>query len=177
MASSQQADIELGQCNDSYFASYRLNRGFEAIRMNRSRAWPLSWIKKPPRGNRKRENFGRQPMQSKTWHNFKLSGSNCWLVLVEDYPRGYARFSALIASHVSFHLCRRFSNLRARLLLLKQDRLSLLEKRLEKIDRDEANVLFLGSSRRDSNSERRSVLSEIDAALSDYGMHVCSWFK
>jgi len=91
------------------------------------------------------------------------------LLLVEDFPAGYPRFSALIASHDSFHLCRRFSNLRARLLLLKQDRLSLLEKRLEKIDREEVELLLLGSSRDDTNIERISVLAEIDEALADYG--------
>jgi hypothetical protein len=94
----------------------------------------------------------------------------CLLTSVEDYPSGYPRYSALIASHDSFHLCRRFSNLRARLLLLKQDRLSLLEKQLQKIDREEVAILSLGSSRRDSNSERNSILSQIDKALADYGM-------
>ncbi|KAK4457493.1 hypothetical protein QBC42DRAFT_317963, partial [Cladorrhinum samala] len=90
------------------------------------------------------------------------------LMQIEDFPAGYPRFSALIASHDSFHLCRRFSNLRARLLLLKQDRLSLLEKRLEKIDREEVELLLLGSSRDDTNIERISVLAEIDEALADY---------
>jgi hypothetical protein len=92
------------------------------------------------------------------------------LAPVEDYPSGYPRLSALIASHDSFHLCRRFSNLRARLLLLKQDRLSLLEKQLQKIDREEISLLSLGSSRRDSNSERNSILTQIDKALAEYGM-------
>ncbi|KAK0714197.1 caspase domain-containing protein [Lasiosphaeria miniovina] len=91
-----------------------------------------------------------------------------WSMQIEDYPAGYPRFSAVIASHDSFHLCRRFSNLRARLLLLKQDRLSLLEGRLEKIDQEEVTLLLLGSSRDDTNSERISVLAEIDAALADY---------
>ncbi|KAK3385190.1 hypothetical protein B0H63DRAFT_180145 [Podospora didyma] len=90
------------------------------------------------------------------------------LMQIEDYPAGYPRFSALIASHDSFHLCRRFSNLRARLLLLKQDTLSLLEKQLEKIDREEAALLSLGSSRDDANEDRKSVLAKIDAALADY---------
>ena len=56
-----------------------------------------------------------------------------------------------------------------RLLLLKQDRLSQLEKRLEKVDREEVALLSLGSSRDDNNPERISVLAEIDAALADYG--------
>lgn len=87
---------------------------------------------------------------------------------IEDYPSGYPRFSALIASHSSFHVCRRFSNLRARLLLLKQDRLSLLEKRLETIDSEEAIPLSLGCSRIDTNAERLSLLLDIDEALKDY---------
>jgi hypothetical protein len=60
--------------------------------------------------------------------------------------------------------------LRARLLLLKQDKLSRLEQQLEKIDTDERAPLFLGSSRDDTNEERSSTLSEIDRALADYGM-------
>jgi hypothetical protein len=55
------------------------------------------------------------------------------------------------------------------LLLLKQDRLTLLEKELEKIDREEADLLCLGSSRDETNSERISVLAAIDVALADYG--------
>jgi hypothetical protein len=90
--------------------------------------------------------------------------------LVEDYPKGYPRFSALIAADPSLHIYRRFANLRTRLLLLKQDRLSLLEKQLQEIDNQETNVLFLGKSRCDSNSERLRILSETDDALADYGM-------
>ena len=63
------------------------------------------------------------------------------------------------------------------MLLLKQDRLSLLERRLEKIDREEVALLSLGSSRDDSNSERISVLAEIDAALADYGTPVMAGHK
>jgi hypothetical protein len=92
------------------------------------------------------------------------------LFSVEDYRPGYPRFSALVAADNSFNLCRRFSNLRTRLLLLKQDRLSILEKQLERIDREETAVLFLGSSRCDNNKERSSVLSDIDAALAEYGV-------
>ncbi|KAH6603226.1 hypothetical protein Trco_008001, partial [Trichoderma cornu-damae] len=87
---------------------------------------------------------------------------------VEDFPQGYPRFSALVASHHSFQLCRRFSALRARLLLLKQDRLSLLEKELESVDSNEVTHLALGSCRRDNNRERRAILENIDSALADY---------
>ena len=47
----------------------------------------------------------------------------------------------------------------------------ILEKPLEKIDREENAVLCLGSSRFDNNLERGSVLSDNDAAaLADYGV-------
>lgn len=89
---------------------------------------------------------------------------------VEDYPYGYPHFTALIATHNCLHICRRFLHLRARLLLSKQDKLSLLELQLENIDSKEANALFLGAGRLDRNMDRKSVLSEIDVALADYGM-------
>lgn len=54
-------------------------------------------------------------------------------------------------------------------MLLKQDKLSLLEQRLERIDQEETSLLFLGKSRCDGNRDRLSTLSEIEAALADYG--------
>jgi hypothetical protein len=92
-------------------------------------------------------------------------------VLVEDYQPGSPRFAALVASHESFYTCRRFSYLRARLLVEKQDKLTLLEERLENIDRAETSPLFLASNRLDRNQERRTILGEIDNALADYGMY------
>jgi hypothetical protein len=68
-------------------------------------------------------------------------------------------------------MCRRFLRLRARLLLLKQNNLVLLEQQLDQIDKNEDRPLFLGSQRRDTNTERASVLSEIDAQLAAYGMY------
>ncbi|KAI0549743.1 hypothetical protein F4679DRAFT_584206 [Xylaria curta] len=91
---------------------------------------------------------------------------------IKDFPNGYPRFSALIASHSSFHVCRRFSNLRARLLLLKQDRLSILEEQLEEIDRDESQSLSLASFRRDGNKKRHAVLADIQDALNDYDAYL-----
>lgn len=91
---------------------------------------------------------------------------------IEDYRPGYPRYSALVAAHDSFHICRRFSNIRARLLLLKQDKLAILEERLERIDKEERAALFLGSSRDDRNEERASVLAQTDQALADYDAFV-----
>jgi len=88
---------------------------------------------------------------------------------VEEYRPGYPQFTALLAAYDPYVICRRFTKLRARLLLLKQDRLSVLEKSLEEIDQEEECPLFLGASRRDRNLERASLLSEVEARLDDYG--------
>jgi hypothetical protein len=92
--------------------------------------------------------------------------------LVEDYRDGYPKFSALIGAEKTFHICRRFSNMRSRLLLLQQDKISLLEEQLEEIDQKEISPLFLGSSRSDMNLARRSVISDIRSALADYGTYI-----
>lgn len=88
---------------------------------------------------------------------------------VEDYNPGYPRFTALLSAYAPFLICRRFNRLRARLLLLKQDKLSILEERLDQIDAQEASPLFLGKSRYDANMDRLSLLTEIEARLADYG--------
>ncbi|EMT67868.1 hypothetical protein FOC4_g10000677, partial [Fusarium odoratissimum] len=88
--------------------------------------------------------------------------------IVEDFRPGYPRFTALIASHSPFFIFRRFNRLRARLLLLKQDQLSILESELDQIDQQEKAPIFLGKSRIDRNTERLSVLSRIESALVDY---------
>lgn len=90
-------------------------------------------------------------------------------MLVEDHASGYPRFSALVGTHSSFYVCRRFSTLRARLLLQKQDRIAELELQLQHIDEVELQPLFLGSLRRDRNQGRERVLADIDVALQDYG--------
>ncbi|KAH6892190.1 hypothetical protein B0T10DRAFT_287825 [Thelonectria olida] len=91
---------------------------------------------------------------------------------IEEYKAGYPQFSALISSDDRFFVSRRFNRLRARLLLLKQDKLSMLEKRLDEIDDLEKSPLFLGKSRIDRNPDRIAVLSEIEASLEDYDQFV-----
>jgi hypothetical protein len=88
---------------------------------------------------------------------------------VEDYRAGYPRFTALLAAYDPYVICRRFTRLRARLLLLKQDRLSALEARLDEVDDMERRPLFFGASRCDRNPERAALLSEIESQLADYG--------
>ena len=89
-------------------------------------------------------------------------------MVVEDYSPGYPRYTALLAAYDPYLICRRFSKLRARLLLLKQDRLSVLESKLEETDQNEKCPLFLGKSRCDRNADRISLLSEIETRLKDY---------
>jgi hypothetical protein len=89
--------------------------------------------------------------------------------VIEDFRPGYPRFSALLSANPPFFICRRFNRLRARLLLLKQDKLSLLEQQLDQVDQEENFPLFLGKSRCDKNTERASLLSKIEDCLADYG--------
>jgi len=88
---------------------------------------------------------------------------------VEEYRAGYPRFSAFVAANPDFLVCRRFLRLRSRLLYLKQDKLSQLEQQLDNLDQNETSPLFLGMSRRDGNTARVSLLSQISVALGDYG--------
>ncbi|CAI6337693.1 unnamed protein product [Periconia digitata] len=93
---------------------------------------------------------------------------------IEDYRAGYPRYTALLSAHVPFFLCRRFNRIRARVLLLKQNKLSELEEQLDQIDRDERRLLLLGSNRLDTNADRLSTLAEIDSSLADYGTLKCN---
>ena len=94
-------------------------------------------------------------------------GDNC--LVVEDFARGYPQFSRLLIAHPSFAISRRFLAMRARLLVLKQDQLSLLEEQLDRIDHEEPRKLFLGCSRRDGNESRKNIVTAIDRQLKDYG--------
>ena len=59
--------------------------------------------------------------------------------------------------------------MRARLLLLKQDRMRLLEQQLEQVDGEESRKPFLSSSRHDANAQRKRILADLDVALAEYG--------
>ncbi|CEI70443.1 unnamed protein product [Fusarium venenatum] len=75
-----------------------------------------------------------------------------------------------MATHETFHILRRFSNVRRHLLLLGQDRVTQLEEKLDDIDKNEESPLVLASVRRDKNEERRKLLLELQEALESYGM-------
>lgn len=75
----------------------------------------------------------------------------------------------MIAAHDCFHIFRRFSGLRTRLLLLAQDEIVHLEERLHRIDKIEKARLFLASRREDRNPERESIISQLHMRLAAYG--------
>lgn len=120
------------------------------------------------------QNAGKVRLPSSLVQDYAASRRCCNLLLidiaVESYRQGYPRFSALIGSHESFHACRRFSSLRARLLLQKQDALSLLEKKLDAVDEAEQHPFYLSKTRLDGSQERGEILTEIDQRMADYGM-------
>ncbi|KAJ3538767.1 hypothetical protein NM208_g4683 [Fusarium decemcellulare] len=107
---------------------------------------------------------------SETFH--RSAGSQAYEVFqgyqIEDQPTGYPQFSSLMASHENFQIFRRFSNVRTRLALLAQDRVTQLDSRLREIDETEASPIFLASSRTDRNEERQLVQAELRDALKDY---------
>jgi hypothetical protein len=55
------------------------------------------------------------------------------------------------------HYAGKVDNLRGRLLLLKQDKLSILGQRLDEVDQQETSLLFLGKCRSDKNPDRISL--------------------
>lgn len=89
--------------------------------------------------------------------------------IVERFPLGYPQFSALIGAHPTFSVSQRFSIVRARLLLVKQQRVMTLEKKLEELDLQEPQALNLGSIQADTNHARTKILKDLDEALADYG--------
>ncbi|RAH67300.1 uncharacterized protein BO66DRAFT_458154 [Aspergillus aculeatinus CBS 121060] len=87
---------------------------------------------------------------------------------LETFRPGYPRYSALLSTHASFQKFRRFTEVRMRLLLLKQDEISVLEQALSRADADEPHGLFLGCARRDQNSTRKKILDELRTHLAEY---------
>lgn len=47
----------------------------------------------------------------------------------------------------------------------------MLEGQLAEIDEKEEACLFLGSSRDDTNEDRRETMAKVDSALAEYGIH------
>ncbi|MCJ1249358.1 hypothetical protein MMC30_006581 [Trapelia coarctata] len=91
---------------------------------------------------------------------------------LESLPDGYPRLAALLGRRSELRIFRRFSTVRMRLLLLKQDQITKLESELNTLDETEVNPMFLGTIRGDLNEARRAKLIELDEALAKYDDHL-----
>jgi hypothetical protein len=89
--------------------------------------------------------------------------------IVDRYRLGYPRYSALLSSHNSFQVYRRFSSIRTRMILQKQHEISALEEELDASDNAEKNPLYLSSIKRDSNATRHAIFAKLKIAINDYG--------
>lgn len=101
-------------------------------------------------------------------------------VLVDDHPRGYPKLAAFMSSDENFLVCRKYSFLRSRVLLYRQDELSKLEDTLVALDQedaetDDASRLALMSRKTDEarnedpRYSRKTLIQKIDDKLKQYG--------
>jgi hypothetical protein len=93
---------------------------------------------------------------------------------VDDKPWkyiGYEGYSNFLASETDFLAFRRFGVVSTRIILRLQDRVVILQEKLEKLDRQfnrrEAEDIHNGSFRQE-DKEREQVLDELQIALSEY---------
>jgi hypothetical protein len=169
MSRTQEADIELGSPQNLHSPPVTHRRTYSRIRRTIQATFQSQ--KTILAGSAKRRNA--KPARQSILKHPSTTSSNAFLPhVVEDNPSGYPRFAALIASHDHFHICRRFTELRSRLLLIKQDKLSDLERQLRRVDEQETDSLRLATCRDDDNAERIALISKIDHALSEYGTYV-----
>lgn len=95
---------------------------------------------------------------------------------------GYPRFGAFINSDESFLPCRQYGYLRSRVLLYRQDELSMLERQLTALDQDdfetsdETRIAVRSRTTDDSPKEdpryaRKTLIQTIDDKLKEYGQY------
>ena len=97
--------------------------------------------------------------------------------IVDDHPRGYPQLAAFVNSDENFLIARKYGFLRSRVLLYRQDELSVLERDLIKLDADDAKhrALELTSRKRDEETDkdpvysRKALIQRIDDKLKEYG--------
>ena len=98
-------------------------------------------------------------------------------VIVDDHPQGYPQFAAFINSDENFLIARKYGYLRSRVLLYRQDELSVLERNLIALDEDDAakRGLALQSRKYDEQTDkdpvysRKVLIQKIDDKLKEYG--------
>ena len=96
---------------------------------------------------------------------------------VDDHPKGYPQLAAFVNSDENFLIARKYGYLRSRVLLYRQDELSVLEKDLIALDADdeENRPLALQSRKHDEQTDkdpvysRKVLIQKIDDKLKEYG--------
>jgi len=96
---------------------------------------------------------------------------------VDDHPRGYPQLAAFVNSDENFLIARKYGFLRSRVLLYRQDELSVLEKDLIALDDDdnEKRAIALTSRKFDEQTDkdpvysRKVLIQKIDNKLKEYG--------
>ena len=114
------------------------------------------------------QNYKRKAVEAST-SNTSIHTSTNIRPEMEDYRPGYPQYTALLSSHPAFQNVRRFTRIRMRLLLLKQDEITMLEESLDRIDSQEDRPLFLGCARRDTNASRKDIIEKLTKAIDEYG--------
>lgn len=96
---------------------------------------------------------------------------------VDDHPKGYPQLAAFVNSDENFLVARKYGFLRSRVLLYRQDELSVLENDLIALDADdeEKRPLALQSRKHDEQTDkdpvysRKVLIQKIDDKLKEYG--------
>ena len=117
---------------------------------------------------------GKVDRNNHSFANFKSH------VVVDDHPRGYPQLAAFINSDDDFLIARKYGFLRARVLLYRQDELSVLEKDLITMDCDDDihGPLALYSRQHDEQTvddpvySRKVLMRKIDDKLKEYGKNL-----
>lgn len=99
------------------------------------------------------------------------------IIIVDDHPRGYPQLAAFVNSDDNFLIARKYGFLRSRVLLYRQDELSVLEKDLIALDDDdkEKREIALTSRKHDEQTDkdpifsRKVLIQKIDDKLKEYG--------
>lgn len=100
-------------------------------------------------------------------------------LIVDDHPKGYPQLAAFVNSDENFLIARKYGFLRSRVLLYRQDELSVLERDLIRLDADdkENREFALHSRKRDEETDedpvysRKVLIQKIDDKLKEYGQH------
>ena len=107
------------------------------------------------------------------------------MFLVEDCPEGFPRLAAFLDSDENFMIYRRFGFLHARILLRKQDEIKYVERKLDRMDKEDARGdeearSGLRSRTEDERRElaegrqsRKDLLKEAETLVKEYGMWFC----